>query len=236
LHILLPKHPTYPHKSISAIEKQHNVPLFSVHLCQYLTILKAGATKADMENSETQPLPFDHLDVFYSFKFSKENLDEAGELKDMVKASPLKNRFDTVVVLTSDQAAAVGYAGTRIGRVKVLFRLPTEIKISGVLYARPPAFWPNQVLAYIEWYTPLSLSKADQATHNMVSVQKAEGAQSWSIVPLSNIRQSCMLIPKFNKHTSSSQASWTSDTVLDSASSFLINNWTSIYSYQTLYK
>lgn len=197
---------------------------------------KPGAKNADVNFSETQPLPFDHLDVFYSFKFSRENLDEAGEVKDVVKASPLKKRFDTVVVLTSDQAEAVSFSGTRIGRVKLLFHLPTQLKVIGTFKANVPDYWPKQVQAYVEWYTSPSLSEADEKYHNMASIQKIEGDRSWSIIPLSNIRQSCMLIPRFNKHTDKSQISWTSDTVLDSASSFLVNNWTSVYSYQTLYK
>lgn len=206
-------------------------------------MLKPGATRADVQANETQPLPFEHLDVFYSFKFSRENMDGAGEVKDVVKASPSKNRFDTVVVLTSDLAEAVGFVGTRVGRVKVLFRLPTEIKIGGILFSSTPTFWPTQVLAYINWYTPPTLSSADETTHRMASVQKPpEGAQSWSIIPLSNIHQSCMLIPRFHSKPSNDistmalQDSWTSDTVLDSASVFLVNNWASVYSYQTLYK
>jgi hypothetical protein len=238
--ILLPKHPTFPMKSISAITEEHDVPLFPKHLRQFLAMSVPGAKIADVKASEALPIAFNHLDVFYSFKFSRENLDEAGDLKDMVKASPRKKRFDTVVVLTGDKAETVGFHGTRIGRVKVLFRLPTLVKMmNGALTTPAPSYWPQNVLAYIEWYTPLTLTTKAEEIHNMASVQKiSEGVpgQTWSIIPISNIRQSCMLIPKFDKHPISSQRSWKSDNVLDSASHFLINNWASIYSYQSLYK
>jgi len=53
-----------------------------------------------------------------------------------------------------------------------------------------------------------------------------------SILPLSHIRQSCMLFPVF---PSSVPAQWKADNILDNASSFYINNWLSKYCYQTIY-
>lgn len=79
------------------------------------------------------------------------------------------------------------------------------------------------------------LSASDWGARNMATVKKApllNGAPPWSIIPLANICQSCMLIPR----NVPSDSSWTSNTVLDKASSFLVNNWSSIYSYKTLYK
>jgi hypothetical protein len=55
-----------------------------------------------------------------------------------------------------------------------------------------------------------------------------------AIIPLANIRQSCMLIPIFINDESEWQ-SWTPENVLDSASSFLVNNWASKYSYETIW-
>lgn len=54
-----------------------------------------------------------------------------------------------------------------------------------------------------------------------------------SILPLSHIRQSCMLFPVF---PSSVPAHWKADKVLDTASSFYINNWLSKYCYQTIWQ
>jgi hypothetical protein len=53
-----------------------------------------------------------------------------------------------------------------------------------------------------------------------------------SILPLSHIRQSCMLFPI---SPSSVPAHWKADNVLDLASSFYINNWLSKYCYQTIW-
>lgn len=72
----------------------------------------------------------------------------------------------------------------------------------------------------------------------------ADGTPAGAIVPLSMIRQSCQLIPHFPKPTHaqlkdltfcSIPTDWTTDTVLDKASRFVLNNWASKYSYQTLW-
>jgi hypothetical protein len=59
-------------------------------------------------------------------------------------------------------------------------------------------------------------------------IPKVQGA----IIPLSRIRQSCMLFPVF---PSSVPTHWTPDNVLDKADTFYINNWLSKYSYQTIW-
>ncbi|KAE9386416.1 hypothetical protein BT96DRAFT_1084542, partial [Gymnopus androsaceus JB14] len=167
--IFLPKNPTAIGKSFASIQKSHNIPHFQEHLTCYLEMLKPGSTNADVEDSITKPLPFDWLDLYYSFKFSPESLDDEKETVDVVKATPLHGgRFDPVVVLTGDAAEA---------------------------------FWPSSPLAYIQWYSTPTLSPSDQASHNMASVQKLPGNPTWSIIPLANIHQSCMLIPRFDKHS-----------------------------------
>lgn len=112
-HILLPKVPTSPNKSLSSIEKTHSVPKLTEHLKHYLEMLKPGATSADVTWAVSQSLPFAHVDVYHSFKFLTEQLEEgAVDQKDIAKASPLNGgRFDTVVVLTADTAESVSLQG-----------------------------------------------------------------------------------------------------------------------------
>lgn len=130
--------------------------------------------------------------------------------------------------------------GTRVGRIKVIFQLPIDLKLIGTHKTLAPVYWPRTPLAYIEWYTAPSLTVQQQKVHNMASVHKpplqADGCLPWSIIPLTNIRQSCMLSPNFSSSSSNSQSSWTSTNILDSAPSFLVNNWTSVYTYKTIYK
>lgn len=119
-------------------------------------------------------------------------------------------------------------AGTRIGRLKVIFRLPKTLPYGqGVP-------WSTEPQAYVEWYTAPNLT---DGTHNMHSVRtvptRGNGLVSASIVPLANIRQTCQLIPKYG-HPSADQPFTTHD-VLDKCQSFLVNNWAGLYAYQTIW-
>lgn len=75
-------------------------------------MLKFDATRNSVTDAMTRDLPFQCLDVYHSFKFLPEQLEEGVEVKDVVKASPLNGgRFDTVVVITGDSAKGVGLTG-----------------------------------------------------------------------------------------------------------------------------
>ncbi|KAF8885720.1 hypothetical protein CPB84DRAFT_1750124 [Gymnopilus junonius] len=80
--------------------------------------------------------------------------DEIEGKKDIVRAMPKSAKlpnghFDTVVVMTTDEAESHGLAGTRIGQLKVIFRLPDLIPAPGAPILAPEA-WPKVPLAYVE--------------------------------------------------------------------------------------
>lgn len=78
-------------------------------------MLKQGATRHSVDFALTQHLPFQWIDIYHSFKFSPERLEEGLDPKDIVKASPLNSgRFDTVIVLTGDAAESVSLIGMLI--------------------------------------------------------------------------------------------------------------------------
>ncbi|KAF8905579.1 hypothetical protein CPB84DRAFT_1625246, partial [Gymnopilus junonius] len=189
---------------------------------------------------ETAALPITHLDVYNMFRFHRVALhDEIEGEKDIVRAMPksakLPNgRFDTVVVMTTDEAESHGLAGTRIGRLKVIFRLPDLIPAPGAPIPAPEA-WPKVPLAYVEWYTRLPSEPSVQ--HGMYRISKpkpeASGHLPGEVLPVTSIRQSCMLFPVFKEAADQNQ--WNSTNVLDTAESFLVNNWVSKYCYQTIW-
>lgn len=123
--------------------------------------------------------------------------------------------------------------GTRIGRVRVIFRLPEFIQQPG--HSIPlPAYLPYNPLVYVEWYT--RQGTAPNPTHGMYTISRAfdaNGRPQGSVIPLSSIRQSCMLIPLFPKPNGG--LDWMAENVLDKAEKFMINNWSSKYAYQTIY-
>lgn len=73
----------------------------------------------------------------------------------------------------------------------------------------------------------------------MYSVNKpcpldAAGHLPGDIVPLSTIRQSCQLIPHLGASVEWPEE-WKSNTILDACDTFLLNNWSSKYTYQTIW-
>ena len=93
-----------------------------------------------------------------------------------------------------------------------------------------PSVWPREHLAYVEWYQPLSANP--DKVNGMYSIRRTQALQC-SIISLRSIRQGCMLIPKFVDEWRTRK--WTTDNVLDSADSFLLNNFHSPYAYQTIW-
>lgn len=127
--------------------------------------------------------------------------------------------------------------GCRVGRVKVIFRLPPTIN-RGFGHIASPSIWPKQPLAYIELYSSLKSKSGAEDSHGMYAVKKIEQMEITSsgpkgiVIPLSQIRQSCMLFPSFHATV---DRSWTSENVLDKCSSFFVSNWSSIHAYQSIY-
>lgn len=113
----------------------------------------------------------------------------------------------------------------------MIFKLP-EVMDYGL--GPTPSSW-TAPLAYVEWYT--GLKSAAEPVHNMYSIKKlyrTDHTPSGSVIPLTSIRQSCMLFPAFG-YNKVIDPTWTTDNVLDSCSSFLVNNWQNMYSYKTIW-
>ena len=62
------------------------------------------------------PLPFKCLDIFNQFRFSPLALQDEDDERDIIKAIPISRqqssgRFDTVIVLKTDEVESTGLAG-----------------------------------------------------------------------------------------------------------------------------
>jgi hypothetical protein len=109
--------------------------------------------------------------------------------------------------------------------------LPDKVNNRGFLI-NAPASWPKELLAYITWYTRFK-SSPDSVT-GMYFVEPAmdsKGRPQGAIIKLSEIRQSCMLVPSRRNW----DESWTSSNILDRCPSFYINNLQTKYAYQSIY-
>ena len=95
-----------------------------------------------------------------------------------------------------------------MGQIRVIFSLP-DGETRG----------PSERLAYIEWFSKFTLPESDHGMHKLMrSVEGAERVAS--IVPVSSIRRSAHLFPKFSRTV---PKDWTSDNVLEKCSAFYLN-------------
>ncbi|KAJ8695792.1 hypothetical protein PTI98_005719 [Pleurotus ostreatus] len=228
-------------RSMDFIIQQHRSPNFTYHLRDYLNSLAPRGSRKPKSTVPDLALPFDTLNVWHMVRMVHEGIaDDAVEEKDHIKAIPATDhpphgRFDPAIVLSTAQAESTGLPGTKIARVKVIFALPSTISAKGTTISSP-AFWPKEPLAYGEWYSPPSGPNPTTLFYQVHPQQRTTGGKSFGrlggIVPLSTIRQSCMLTPKWD---AIDDTSFTSDTVLDQDIPLIINNFSTNFAYQSIW-
>jgi hypothetical protein len=231
------KYPRENRRKIAMVAKDHKAPFLNEALILFLnTYTRKPESTKNVLIYYTNPIPW--VDIFYQFKiFTKTDDPDIipgkttvdAEVCDVVKAHRTQEQYDTVIVMWNDRAESTGLEGTRVGRVRVIFRLPTEIEGLPV-----PKRWPKQPLAYIEWYAPLQKGPQNDQ-HLMYKVKKGKPGEHGIIIPVTQIRQSCMLYPLFSAYSKKETASWTHKTVLDDCDTFLLNNWASKHCYHTIW-
>ncbi|KAJ7868925.1 hypothetical protein B0H14DRAFT_3582668 [Mycena olivaceomarginata] len=242
--IQLAKKPQSPRQPLTDIELHHYTDSFIYTLKEFLNNITPASTRMVSNRLQDASLPFTRLDIYHNFKFEPSALDPGAEQDETspetfqtVTSRPQSKdrtsppRFDTVIVRRDTNAEATGLSGTRVGRVKVLFRLPEKLDDNTPV----PTNWPTTCLAYVEWFSPFKSRHDDN--HEMYSIsalpRRANGTRNGSIIPLTDIRQTCQLFPKFGRDNV--DPGWTTDTVLDNCTSFYVNNWASLYAYQSIW-
>lgn len=250
----LAKLPAEPRKSLARIALSHAAPGFIAHLKLFLVSLMPPDQQVDRRMALEGTLPFNSLDVWHQYKFRPFDLseNEGDTTPEVVRAIPVSRksaqpRFDNVLVLDTDEAEStavqgkilsfissvshITVLGCRVGRLRVIFRLPTTV-VSAGFPTQAPQGWPKEVLAYVTWYTRFP-NTPDDATlmYRIEPAVDSMNVPQGSVVFLSDIRQSCMLVPS----KSTWDSSWSSVNILDKCSSFFVNNLQSKYSYQTIY-
>lgn len=124
-----------------------------------------------------------------------------------------------------------------VGRVKAIFSLPQQIKQPG--HSVPaPSQWPKEPLVYLKLFRLSPKANKNHGMFTAVPEKDNHGVRLGAIIPIKNIRQSCMLIPVFpeqNTLQANQLDLWCPENVLDQANSFVLNNFLNMYSYQTIY-
>ncbi|KAJ7886469.1 hypothetical protein B0H14DRAFT_3082170 [Mycena olivaceomarginata] len=224
-------------QELSQISQTRHAPSFVKSLKEFMNRFGQYLSQRQLQAST---LPFSRIDVYYNFKFEPTSLDpgqETGSSDDyqtvISRPADLTSaaRFDTVIARVKEDSEATGLTGMQVGRVKVLFKLPQTLS-SG--HPAPP-HWPKYPLAFVEWFS--SFKRSHENNHEMYAITRppplADGSVRRAVIPLTNIRQTCQLFPNFGKADVNQR--WTSDIVLDECNSLFVNNWTSLYAYQSIW-
>ena len=118
-----------------------------------------------------------------------------------------------------------------MARLRIIFCLPKTVNRKGFLESAPVE-WPTQPLAYVTWFTRFRpLPDSDTAMYCIEPAKDSKAQAQGTIIPLTDIRQSCMLTPS----KATWDPTWTMHNILDKCKSFLVNNMQSKYTYQTIY-
>ena len=110
--------PAEPRKSLGRILVSHAAPGFISQLKLLLNSFLPPTQQISKLNALQGVLPFTAVDVWHQYKFSPANLfdDDADGLRQTVKAVPICKttlipRFDTVIVIDTDEAEATAVRG-----------------------------------------------------------------------------------------------------------------------------
>jgi hypothetical protein len=98
--------------------------------------------------------------------------------------------------------------GYRIGQIRVVFSLPGDNATS-----------PPERLAYVEWFSDFSNPESNHKMHK-VKHSVRNGERVVSVIPVSSIRRSVHLFPRFGRVV---PEDWTSDNVLEKCNTFYLN-------------
>ncbi|KAL1680947.1 hypothetical protein EV122DRAFT_206846 [Schizophyllum commune] len=241
----LAKHPTRS-ATLTELERDYGAQFIRPALSRYITIKNNPSlnTARQVEDiAEHVYLPFDKVAVRHRVKYTRRDpWTDVKTTVDSVHVHPARRdkqgrqipaRFDTGLFDLNDGLAMdTGVQGHRVGRVRAIFSLS---KVA-VRYAFNPGVVVPRHLAYVEWYTPFS--RRPERDHRMYKVSTNDavgGGHLASIVPISQLRRSVHLFPKFGRVA---PPEWTSSNVLDHCKTFfhfLMNSFTDKHLYRILY-
>ncbi|KII85168.1 hypothetical protein PLICRDRAFT_116589 [Plicaturopsis crispa FD-325 SS-3] len=245
LHLKMARRPSARGVPLEVIREQYGATYIRDALARYLV----GFGNPDLTNQEiedrafTELFPLDKLSVYHRIKFWNEDAlgrgDSAPDTFDAVHVQPARmnnrdqrvpERFDTVLV-NEGTGQHSGVKGYRIAQVRLVFTLPQQT--IRFLFPSPTSAKPPTHLAYVEWFTPFRARP--EPNHLLYRVSRSldsEGSRIASIIPVSSIRRSAHLFPKFGPVV---PREWTSYTVLDKCPTFFVNCFPDRHTYVTVY-
>ncbi|KAF9528325.1 hypothetical protein CPB83DRAFT_735438, partial [Crepidotus variabilis] len=233
----LAKHPTVYAEWVDNIINTYGATHFKNSLARYVLLKKyPGINSNRLEQLLWGVrLPFTRLPVWHRIKYLRhDQFMGTSTTADSIHVQPARRntrdqiipgRFDTAWINEGD-GADVGVAGYRVGRVRVIFSIPERYReqIFGANVDVP------EHLAYIEWYSELpDEPDPNHLQYGITPLRDQDGSHVASIEPVSSIRRSVHLYPRFGRVA---PQEWASSTVLDQCNSFLVNSFMDRHFYR----
>ncbi|KAI0039517.1 hypothetical protein FA95DRAFT_1585270 [Auriscalpium vulgare] len=194
--------------------------------------------------NDNMALLFDSVDVWHKIKFVLPNLqlEDLADTTNTVTAKPpigdKPGRFDTVIVDEDDSLVEQTgqrhdtnhIAGQRIGRLRVIFKLPAFL--DDELFKSRGVDSPGH-LAYVEWFSRPTEKDGDTSMYKITKSKKSNGKGLVSaVIEVESIRRGCQLIPRFGARA---DRAWKPSNVLDRCDSFLLNNYGDQHAFQSIW-
>ncbi|KAJ7213561.1 hypothetical protein GGX14DRAFT_534208 [Mycena pura] len=238
--LLMAKYPTLKAVRIQRLIKDYGAKSFRDALARFaIRHSQPTLSRAEVDaRARHFNLPFNAVAVYHRIKFTTPDPYRAGDIVDSIVDSVhiepartgtsglIPGRFDTVLI-NDGTGELTGVAGYRIAQVRVVFSLPRRAATS----IFPPDISPPLYLAYVEWFSPFT---SPEPAHQMYKVRRMlrGGERLAAIVPVSSIRRSVHLLPKFGPIA---PKDWTSSNVLDRCPNFFVNNRSDRHIFTTLF-
>ncbi|KAJ6475468.1 hypothetical protein C8R45DRAFT_1102753 [Mycena sanguinolenta] len=206
--LMMSKHPTHKAVKFSSLEMAYGAPFFRDCLSRYIVgLTDPGLSPAQVEQEANSfDVSFNAVPVFQQIKFSTSDPygspnGPTDSIVDSIHVQPLKRLktgdeipalFDTALINTG-HGGRTGASGYRVGQVRVVFTLPPHL----AKQILPSNIQPPKYLAYVEWFS--AFKPQPERHHLMYKVSRVikNGDRLASIIPVSNIRRSVHLLPKF---------------------------------------
>jgi hypothetical protein len=240
--ITMAKHPSARNVSLDVLATSYGALNLKPALARFITRLQhPDYSRARIELAiRSFFFPFQHLSVYHRIKFTNRDPysnDVADTVVDAIHAQPsrydrygklIPGRFDTAIITL--QQGESGIQGSSVGRIRCIFSLPKAAIERW--FTRPDVTLPSTHFAYVDWFTDFP-QQADR-NHGLykISYLIQNGEKLSSIVPIDSVWQSIHLYPDFGPTV---DRTWTSSGVLDRATHFFVNPFTSRFSYSTVY-
>jgi len=257
-HIQMTRNPT---KTVSFTQLASNYGAGHFYEALQMTIARYQDPSASQDHlnyvAPKIAVPFIAVPVFHKIKFWNQDpycRPDCSDILDVAHVRPSRKgargqvpgRFDTVLVNAEDGVndvssirgsfncvcACVLYGwlmvtlGCSIAQVRAVFKFPKDV--SNLLDCQIP----QEHHAYVEWFS--KISGAPDRNHKMFKTTRLfrDGRRVASIIPISRIRRSVHLFPKFGQ---TAPRHWTSTTVLEECDTFYINPLSDRHSYVTIH-